>query len=329
MKAYKKVISMILAILMIASVGVFGAAAAADDEHQVIYFEVPTGDGLLNWAGTKIQCHIWAYGGDALAQWQSKKEDCVKTETDGVWMYDITAKGFALEEGVTYAIIFSEGSNNQTYDTLFDTTCLGDTLYCKGEESIIEAPTDSSKQALAAYWKNADPEKYGPVRQLTSLGNAVGECFAPGADAEDLYVDFILNKMETTLQYVTMNQEELLAHAASQLGISADRAYELELEAGLHPAVSVDEVPTDPSTDDETKPSTDDEEPIASNDEYLSGDVNLDGKLNIRDATAIQKYAAKIIDFDETQKKLADYNGDGKINVKDATLIQKKLANLI
>lgn len=319
MKSMKKVLAVVLCLMMVLSMGVFATTAAETTENQVVYFEVPSGEGMLNWDGAKIFCHIWAYGGDSFAQWQSKKEACTKTDTEGVWMYDITAKGFEMEEGVTYAVIFSEGGN-QTYDTLFDTTCLGDTLYCKGEESIIENPSDSSKKALAAYWKNADPAKYGPVRQLTSLGNVVGECFAPGVDAESLYVDFIVNKLETTLQYVTMTQEELLAHASSELGISAERAYELELEAGLHTPVTDDELPlpSDPATDDQPP-----------KDEFEMGDVNMDGKFNIKDATTIQKYVAKIVDFDETQKVLADYNADEKINIKDATMIQKKLAKLI
>ena len=62
---------------------------------------------------------------------------------------------------------------------------------------------------------------------------------------------------------------------------------------------------------------------------FAKGDVNRDGKLNIKDATAIQKYIAKMIEFDEEQEILADYNKDEKINVKDATTIQKKIANLI
>lgn len=323
MKAMKKVLAVVLCLLMVLSMGVF-ATSAADTDNQVIYFEVPTGEGMLNWDGAKIYCHIWAYGGDSFAQWQSKKEACVKTDTEGLWMYDITGKGFAMEEGVTYAVIFSEG-NNQTYDTLFDTTCLGDTLYCKGEESIIENPSDSSKQALSAYWKNADPTVYGPLRQLTSLGNVVGECFAPGADAESLYVEFITTKLETTLQYVAMSQEELLAHASSELGISADRAYELELEAGLHTPITDDELPlpTDPATDDE------DPKGDATGDEFEIGDVNADGKINIKDATQIQKYAAKLVDLDEKAQVRADFNADGKINVKDATQIQKKIANLL
>lgn len=116
-----------------------------------------------------------------------------------------------------------------------------------------------------------------------------------------------------------MTETELMAHASSELGLSADRAYELELEAGYHKPLTDDQLPlpSDPATGDEPK------------DELMLGDVNADGKLNIKDVTAVQKYAAKIVEFDEVQQAAADFNGDGKINVKDATQMQKKIANLI
>ena len=72
----------------------------------------------------------------------------------------------------------------------------------------------------------------------------------------------------------------------------------------------------------------------------MSGDVNFDGKLNIRDATLIQKdvankasiynkfYTAKGF-FDDTRAtKIADFNRDGKFNIRDATAIQKRLAGV-
>ena len=62
---------------------------------------------------------------------------------------------------------------------------------------------------------------------------------------------------------------------------------------------------------------------------YEYGDVNKDGNLNIKDATAIQKYLASLIDFDEEAISVADYNKDTKITIKDATAIQKRLAGLI
>ena len=61
---------------------------------------------------------------------------------------------------------------------------------------------------------------------------------------------------------------------------------------------------------------------------FESGDVNRDGKLNIKDVTLIQKYLAKITDLSPAQQRLADYNGDSKINVRDATAIQKFLAKI-
>ncbi len=62
--------------------------------------------------------------------------------------------------------------------------------------------------------------------------------------------------------------------------------------------------------------------------EYDLGDVNRDGSVNIKDATAIQKKVAGLISFDEEQVFLADFNEDASVNVKDATAIQKKIAGL-
>ncbi|WP_294909682.1 dockerin type I repeat-containing protein [uncultured Ruminococcus sp.] len=75
--------------------------------------------------------------------------------------------------------------------------------------------------------------------------------------------------------------------------------------------------------DDETEiiPST----PIVS----PKGDVTLDGKLDITDATMIQKYCASIITFSSAQKNLADIDKSGAIDIADATYIQKKISGLI
>lgn len=59
------------------------------------------------------------------------------------------------------------------------------------------------------------------------------------------------------------------------------------------------------------------------------GDVTLDGKLDITDATMIQKYCASIITFSSAQKNLADIDKSGIIDISDATYIQKKISGLI
>lgn len=60
----------------------------------------------------------------------------------------------------------------------------------------------------------------------------------------------------------------------------------------------------------------------------LLGDLDCDGKLTVKDATALQKYIAAMIGLNSQDKINADFNGDGKINVRDATAIQKRLAKL-
>ena len=56
------------------------------------------------------------------------------------------------------------------------------------------------------------------------------------------------------------------------------------------------------------------------------GDTNLDGNINIRDVTAIQRHLVELETFNDEQIALADTNGDGEINIADATHLQMYLA---
>ena len=64
----------------------------------------------------------------------------------------------------------------------------------------------------------------------------------------------------------------------------------------------------------------------------LIGDAENDRKLNIKDATNIQKFLAGLGNVWEYDNMLyndaADFNGDGKLNIRDATAIQKHLAKI-
>ena len=60
----------------------------------------------------------------------------------------------------------------------------------------------------------------------------------------------------------------------------------------------------------------------------ILGDVNGDEKVNIKDATMIQKAAAKILSLTDDENARANVNGDNKVNVKDATAIQKFVAKI-
>ena len=62
--------------------------------------------------------------------------------------------------------------------------------------------------------------------------------------------------------------------------------------------------------------------------EKLLGDANGDGKVDVKDATLIQKYVVLMADIAPENLSVADYNKDGKIDVKDASAIQKSVLNL-
>ena len=60
--------------------------------------------------------------------------------------------------------------------------------------------------------------------------------------------------------------------------------------------------------------------------QVLIGDANLDGKINVKDVTAIQRHLAEIESFNANQLVSADVNGDGEVTIDDATHLQTYLA---
>ncbi len=89
---------------------------------------------------------------------------------------------------------------------------------------------------------------------------------------------------------------------------------------------------TDPTKTPSSEPK--DTDPTASGStpdegDGMLGDVNGDGVVNVKDATAIQKHIAGLIELSDKALILADYNLDKAVNIKDATTIQKKIAGLI
>ena len=62
-------------------------------------------------------------------------------------------------------------------------------------------------------------------------------------------------------------------------------------------------------------------------DDYMPGDITGDGKVNIDDVTALQRYLAEFAGINKTRvEKCGDVNRDGKINIDDVTFMQRFLA---
>lgn len=62
--------------------------------------------------------------------------------------------------------------------------------------------------------------------------------------------------------------------------------------------------------------------------DIMIGDVTLNGKVNVDDATAIIKHSAKIKLLEGEALEAADTNGNGKVNVDDATCVIKYAAKM-
>lgn len=215
----KKILCLAMALVLVASMAVIGVSAADDTK---IYFEVPS-----DWNNyTSIYCHVWPVGGDAFYNWQSKKEKCTD-EGNGIYSYDTTKlSGFGAG---AYCVIFSANTGMQTYDTVFSTACLGDTVYCDGTK--FENPEDSSKTAVAAYWKGQPKSSFGPVLAITSIGNVVGN--VPVQDVKTMFTDFITGtKLDSARTYSGKDDQAIIDDTAKALGLGQDTIEQLIKDAG-------------------------------------------------------------------------------------------------
>lgn len=77
----------------------------------------------------------------------------------------------------------------QTYDTVMSGACIGDTMYCTGEE--IENPVDSEKKAKVAKWEN-HPD-CGPQKKITSTGKIVGSALPEGQTDAVMLAQYLID----------------------------------------------------------------------------------------------------------------------------------------
>lgn len=174
----KKFISMLLAIVLtfsMAAVGVVSASAAVDKNNK-IYFDVKS----TGWSSVKtVYCHIWKADYSATStgsdwpEWQSKAERCVYDTSTGIATYDLSNlwHDFSRSDGKIYCVMFSANNGVQTYTTIMNGKCIGDTLYCTG--NMIEIPVDPERTIFEARWrKNKD---CGPEKAITITGKIIGD----------------------------------------------------------------------------------------------------------------------------------------------------------
>ena len=263
---FKKIISLLLAVMMIMSLVTVMATStgAVEYENTKLYFDV-NGTGWEMGAKDKVGFYIYGDDFEPIA-WGGKKT-LGTSEGDGIFSFDPAAKKIELEEGVQYKVIFTKNmGEEQSADLYFDTTCFGHVAYCNGE--MIENTVDSTKKSQVALWKDLDPEQYGPVKGITSLGNVVGTCLPQGKTDEDLFNTWLIetgpqslkNAMKYTVQPGKKTSQQLVDDIGAALGLTKDfvKSAIEENAAGIAEALALDTTLTvkfDWKYDDSTLPS--------------------------------------------------------------------------
>ena len=247
--------------------------------------------------------------GTELIPWGSKK--LIGTNRgDGICSYDPSLMN--LVPGIQYAIIFSDRNTGaQTYDLLFDTSCLGDTAYCTG--NMVENPVDANKASLEAKWKNHP--NLGPRLQISSIGNVVGETCPSNTTPYKMLVDFLKNTLSNARDYSGKTDQQLLDHIASQLDLSNDDVSKAIAEAGVWVNWTPPYVPP-------TEPPIDSYGYIPG-EYYLTGSINGDnsGTTNVHKGLRFTDYSADSMILESVRLtqgdvvRVARYNGNNTFTV--------------
>ncbi len=233
------------------------ASQGAESEKAATGADVIKYDNsVTKWAGP-VQFYIYdVETGAELIAWGSKKLNG-DDEGGDIWSKDVS--GYGLESGKQYCIIFADAtSGDQTYDLMMDTSCIGDTGKATG--NTIENPVDSNKTAKEAKWAS---NSLGPRKQVTSIGNVVGETLPANESAYDTFVKFLTNTLSNAKTYKVdtgeKTEQQLIDDTAKALGLG---------KSDVEKAIAEAKVTTEWSKD---KSSLSDESDAGANDKGGSG----------------------------------------------------------
>ena len=225
LKMFKKIAGLFLAAaVMCSSAAITASAAEAEDDAAVAAAdqsgevsadgssevsadassEVEAGNVIKfdvkksGWNNVKtVFCHVWkADGSGDWPAWQSKKEKCKYDASTGIATYDLSMTGNTISksDGRVYCVIFSANTGMQSYNAIMNGNCIGDTLYCTGNQ--LENPEDSEKKANEAKWENNSD--CGPEKKITSTGNIIGSAFPEGESDVTLMATYLVDELKVS-----------------------------------------------------------------------------------------------------------------------------------
>ena len=180
----KKILSILTAVAVL---GVTACTAALNSSAYSgeISFEVPETWGNAN---ETFYAHIWngLPGGEGCYEWQTADEKMKWSKGDDKATYQVP-------EGDWNLIIVSGNTGIQTYDSVMNANCIGDTCYVMDER--FENPIDSKRVSYGLGWRN-NPD-CGPHKVISSLGNIIGNAYLPGETNQTIYDNFVKKYADT------------------------------------------------------------------------------------------------------------------------------------
>ena len=258
---FKKIASILLAVLLVLSMTVIAVSAAESDNDAVAAGDdsaaiaagsdddsvgADDGSGAVGgntisfkadksiWKNFKtITFYLYQHGGDEIITWGSKKGNMDDAGND-VWTFDLDKKGITLESGKQYGCIFTADWNVQSCDLILDSSCIGDTASLTG--STVENNVDSNKTSYVVHWQGKDPSKLGPPKCITSIGNVIGEAYWDGDTPYSMLVQFIKSDgkdgLSNAIKFNGKDEQQTLDATAKALGLGQDDIEKAIKEAG-------------------------------------------------------------------------------------------------
>ena len=264
-KMFKKIASILLAVLLVLSMTVIAVSAAESDNDAVAAGDdsaaiaagsdddsvgADDGSGAVGgntisfkadksiWKNFRtITFYLYQHGGDEIITWGSKKGNMDDAGND-VWTFDLDKKGITLESGKQYGCIFTADWNVQSCDLILDSSCIGDTASLTG--STVENNVDSNKTSYVVHWQGKDPSKLGPPKCITSIGNVIGEAYWDGDTPYSMLVNFIKSDgkdgLANAIKFNGKTEQQTIDDTAIALGLGQDDIEKAIKESGKSPA---------------------------------------------------------------------------------------------
>lgn len=350
-QSFKRILSVTLAGIMAASVIPMAlVSASATKANDVVSADnspqwEQKSDGKVYfyanpdyWKNFKDAC-VYLYDRDVdegeMIIWGSKKGK-MTNEGDNIWSFDVTGKGYTLDENHNYGIIVSGDWALQASDLIIAPECLGDMIYLTGTRS--ENTVDSNRPVYDAAWVNMDSRTYGKPLTITSLGNVVGEALWKGESRYGLFVDFLKNEGIGGVYYATMfngkTTEQTAKDTANALGLTEEEYDKAVAESGVDFDADVNPYPyPDQSPADKvctvlmnqyyTNTLAPVDEIAALLEEYgVTPDEADEAVFYCNDYKAYKAISEILSVIPGNSHPKGDMNGDGQVDVGDATLIQ-------